>query len=129
MDWVDELIARLEASKDGEIAVEISGQVLVAKFTPDLTKFFKDNQALLLRVGKETFRSFIVLLHEKKNSEAFNLLLAKMSADDIIARINQNSDALQQQNELNEKLMKALETWFIRTLAPHALKVLLGMLL
>lgn len=129
MDWVMELINKLEAAKDGKIAVEIDGQVLWAKFTPDLIKFFKDNKGMLLRVGRETFRGFLMLLHEKKNSEAFNLLLGKMSADDIIARIGQNAEALKQENDLRDDFIKSIENFLVKTLAPHMLKVMIGMLI
>ena len=99
MTWVDEFIVRLESAVDGIISVEIGGQKIVAEIGNDFSKFFKNNKKLLQRVGKSTFRSFLLLLSENKKEQAFYLLLAKMDAENIILRLEHNAEALKDYND------------------------------
>jgi len=128
MTWVEDLISRLQAAPDGKISVILNNQTIILQVTKDLILFFVANQALLARVGKEAFRDFLLLVHEKKDEEAFNLLLARMTAQDIIDRMNANAQGLSQNTDDREKFLAALEQFFLKTLAPDALKVLIGML-
>jgi len=129
MDWVEELIRRLEQAVNGILKVEIGGQQIVAQITPDLVAFFKSNRTLLIRVGKETFRSFLILISEKKEEKAFGLLLAKMDADDIILRMEMNADELHELNVLKETFLNTLQKFLLNTLLPTVAKVLFALLI
>lgn len=128
-DWVSQVIDRISTSVNGVIEVEIGGQKIVAVLGKDIVDFFKTNKTVLLRVGKDTFRSFLLLISEHKQEEAFNLLLIKMSADDIILRMEMNAQQLQQYNDDRDKFLAALEKFAKQTLLPLTIKVLIGLLL
>ncbi len=127
--WVDSVIARLESSADGVMQVEIGGQNMVATFGPEFVKFFKENKAVLTRMGLETFRDFVLLLSEKKEEEAFKLLALRMEADDIIAMINMSADELQSHNDARDRFHEALKKFALSLLTGAASKILLGLLL
>jgi hypothetical protein len=128
MEWIEEFIARLEQATNGILKVEIGGQPVVAQISSDLIAFFKQNRALLVRVGKETFRSFLVLISERKEEQAFNLLLAKMDADDIILRMEMNAQELQQLNATKEEFLVVLRKFLVSTMLPMVAKVLFALL-
>jgi hypothetical protein len=129
MEWVEELIQRLEKATNGILEIEIGGKKVVAQIGNDLIIFFKQNKDLLTRVGKETFRSFLILVNEKKNEEAFNLLLDKMTADDIILRMEMNASELCKLNELKEKFIVSLNKFLLNTLLPTTAKLLIAILI
>ena len=127
--WVDEFVVRLEATANGILEVEIGGEKIVAQIGDDLVSFFKKSRALLARVGKSTFRSFLLLLSEKKQEQAFNLLLAKMDAEDIILRLEMNAEELKKYNDTRKDFYDALKKFALNTLLPTVAKALVGLLL
>lgn len=124
LSWVDEIIAKLSAATDGILKIQIGDQTLEAYLGQEAIQFFKDNKAMLIRVGLDTFAQFLQLLSEKKNEQAFLVLLNKMDADDIIARMNMNADELKQRNDLHDQFIHALEIFFLHVLEGVAVKVL-----
>jgi hypothetical protein len=128
MTWVDELLSRLENAKDGILEVEVGGQKIVAEIGEDVLLFFKQNKAMLLRLGKDTFRSFLLLIHEKRDEEAFNLLLSKMNAEDIIARMEFNANQLGEYNDNRDKFIAAVKKFVVSALLPTIAKALFGLL-
>ena len=129
MDWVEEFLARLESATNGVLEVKIDGKKIAAKVGDDLSKFFKDNRKLLVRIGKDTFKSFLLLVYEKKNEEAFQLLLAKMSADEIILRMEQNASELKELNDRRDVFVNKLKSFATKTLLPTTVKLVLKLIL
>lgn len=129
IDWVTQVVAKLETAKNGVLSVEIGGVPVVATFGPEVITFFRDNQVLLTRLGRETFANFLILLQAKKEEQAFNLLLAKMEADQIIARMEMNAQVLQQYQDHQDAFVAATEKWVVVSLAPALIKVLIGLLI
>ena len=129
IDWVTQVVAKLETAKNGVLSVEVGGVPVVATFGPEVITFFKDNQVLLTRLGQETFANFLILLQAKKEEQAFNLLLAKMEADQIIARMQMNAQVLQQYQDHMDAFVAATEKWVVVSLAPALIKVLIGLLI
>ena len=129
IDWVTQVVAKLETAKNGVLNVEVGGVPVVATFGPEVITFFKDNQVLLTRLGQETFANFLILLQAKKEEQAFNLLLAKMEADQIIARMQMNAQVLQQYQDHQDAFVAATEKWVVVSLAPALIKVLIGLLI
>jgi hypothetical protein len=129
IDWVTQVVAKLETAKNGVLSVEIGGVPVVATFGPEVIIFFKDNRILLTRLGQESFANFLILLQAKKEEQAFNLLLAKMDADEIIARMEMNATVLHEYNTNKDLFVVAVKKWVIASLAPALLKVLIGLLI
>jgi len=129
MTWVEEMITKMEASVNGVMQIKIGDQLVVAQVTQDAVDYFKANRILLEKVGKSVFRSFLLLINEKKQEQAFNLLLAQMDAEDIIARLNSNSASLGQSITTNEQFVHSLTNFALTKLAPALVKVLIGLLL
>lgn len=127
--WVDELIAKLDGATGGILEVKIGDQTVSAFIGEEVVNFFKSNKILLARLGKDLFKSFLLLLNEKRDEEAFNLLLSKMAADEIIARMLMNAQELAQMNDDHDKFMDALKKWAITTATAAATKLLIGLLL
>lgn len=127
--WVDEVVAKLDGATGGVLEVKIGDETVSAFIGAEVIDFFKSNKILLVRLGKDTFRSFLLLIHQKRDEEAFNLLLAKMEADQIIARMLMNAQQLQQVNDNNDKFVAALKKWAISALTQAATKLLIGLLL
>lgn len=128
MDWVEEFITKLEAATNGVLTARIGGVDVVATISDDLRKFFRDNKPLLRRVGKDAFRSFLLLLHEGKDEQAFNLLLGKMDAEEIILRMEQNAEVLKEYNSTRKDFLESLRKFGISML-PILCKVLIGILI
>lgn len=129
IDWVDEIVAKLEGAVGGVLEVKIGDETVVATVGDEVVKFFKENKVLLIRLGKELFRSFLLLIHEKRDEEAFQLLLSRMQADEIIARMRMNASQLGQLNDDHDKFMAALKRWAIQALTGLGTKLLIGLLL
>jgi hypothetical protein len=128
MEWIDEFIIRMETAVNGVLEIEVGGQKISAQILPEVVVYFKNNRTMFLAVGQSAFKSFLFLLAEKKQEEAFNVLLQNMSADDIIARMNFNADELAKANKLREDFIKSLKNFILKTLTPIAIKVLWGLL-
>jgi len=107
--WVENVIARLESSAGGVME--------------------KENKAVLVRMGVDMFREFVMLLSEKREEEAFDLIAAQMEADDIIAKINMTADELRDHNDARDRFETALQKFAISLLTGAASKILLGLLL
>jgi hypothetical protein len=127
VDWVTELVSKIEAS-GGYLEAFVDGQKLTATIGHDLLQFFKENKAILIRMGKQVFKDFLTLLSEKKEEEAFNLLVSSMSADEIIARINMNAAQLSAYNDTRDKFYAALKQFVMKTLMGAASKLIIGLL-
>jgi len=125
MDWVDNLISQMSS---GKIFAKIDGQEVAVVVTSEAKDFFVKNKDLLRRVGKSTFKSFLALINEKKEEQAFMLLLAKMDAEDIIARLNQNAGNLAIDTDQREKFIEALKAFAWDVGKKVFLKVLLALL-
>lgn len=122
--WVDTIIAKLSMATDGILKVQIGNETVSAYLGEATIKFFKDNKPLLIRVGLDAFAQFLQLITEKKKEEAFMVLLDKMNADDIIARLNMNADELKQHNDLHDQFIHALEQFALKVLEGAAARVL-----
>lgn len=128
MDWTDNFLSHINAIEDNLLKVEIGGVPVVVAFSDELKEFFNDNKALLTRIGKDTFKAFLALIHEKRDEEAFLLLLQKMSVDEIIARMNQNAAALAKANTEMEAFISKVKEFLKQAMLRIATKALLGVL-
>lgn len=106
--WVDGVISQLAGAVDGVLEVQINGQPIFAHIDSDMIDFFKDNKSFLIRLGKDVFRSFLVLMNEKRDEDALNLLITKMDADDLIARLEMDASALHQDNAQRDQFLSKL---------------------
>ena len=129
IDWVDEVVAKLEGAAGGVLEVKIGDETISTVVGDAIIKFFKDNKILLIRLGKDIFRSFLLLIHEKRDEEAFQLLLSRMQADEIIARMRMNAAQLAQLNNDHDNFMIALKKWAVTFLTGLSTKLLIGLLL
>jgi len=129
MTWVEEMITKMEIAVGGVMQIKIGDQFVVAQVSQDVVAYFKANKKLLEKVGKSVFRSFLLLINEKKQEQAFNLLLAKMDAEDIIARLEANNQSLDQETTTNEQFVHSVTDFALNKLAPTLIKVLIGLLL
>jgi len=129
IDWVDEVVAKLEGAAGGVLEVKIGDETISTVVGDAIIKFFKDNKILLIRLGKDLFRSFLLLIHEKRDEEAFQLLLSRMQADEIIARMRMNAAQLAQLNNDHDNFMIALKKWAVTFLTGLSTKLLIGLLL
>lgn len=127
--WVDELVAKLDGATNGVLEVEVGGEKISAIIGTAAIQFFKDNKPLLIRLGKDLFKSFLLLLSEKKEEQAFNLILAKMDADAIIARMTMNASELHNLNNDHDQFIVALKKWALTALTQAATKILIGLLI
>jgi len=127
--WVDELIAKLDAATGGILEVKIGNETVSAFVGEEVVNFFNTNKILLIRLGKDLFRSFLLLLHEKRDEEAFNILLSKMEADQIIGRMLMNAAQLQEMNDDYDKFMAALRKWAVTFLTALMTRLLIGLLI
>jgi hypothetical protein len=91
----------------------------------EIQKWLKANSGLLARVGKSTFRSYLLLLGEGKNELAFQLLLAKMDAEAIIIRMDDNAELMDLYNSDRAKFLSAVMDFGRRILLPRALELAL----
>ena len=128
LDWVGPVIAKLEGSINGVLDFEIEGVKVSAVLGPPTIAFFKDNKTLLLRIGKSAFTNFLILIHQKKIEEAFDILLNQMDADNIIARMNMNALQLKQDNDDHDAFVKSLKKWAIEILTGAGTKILIGLI-
>lgn len=129
MNWVDELLVKLEGNVGQVMSFQVGGQTISATIDAAALTFFKDNKPLLIRLGKDLFSSFLILLNEKKEEQAFDLLLSKMEADEIIARLRMDAAELQKMSDDHDSFMAALKTWALNTLSQALGKLLVGLLL
>lgn len=125
--WVEQVISMFEVS-NGSLTISIDGTPITIPIEQDLISFFTTNKALLVRVGQETFQNFLMLLNEKKDEAAYDLLLAKMNADDMIAKMNADATELQKMNDDWDQFMIQLKTFAETTLEGIGEKVLIALI-
>jgi len=128
LDWVTSVIAKMEGAVNGVLDFEVDGVKVSAVLGPPTIAFFKDNKTLLLRIGKSAFTNFLILIHQKKIEEAFDILLSQMDADNIIARMNMNALQLKQDNDDHDSFVKALKKFAMDTLTSAGTKILIGLI-
>jgi len=129
MNWVDKLLEVMEASAGNTIKVKVGDQTVEAIIKQELVDFVLRYKLILFRMGKQTFLDFLGFVQQGKNDEAFHLMLQSMTAEDIIAQMQMDTAELKEWNETREKFMDALKQFVLYTLAPQAVKVLIGLLI
>jgi len=127
--WVQSFIAKLQTAKNGVLSVQIGGTNVSAVVSQDLITFFIGNQDLLVNLGRENFAAFLAYLCQKKQEEAFMVLLQKMSVDQMIAELKGEAGLMQKYNDDMDNFIKKLKAFAISVLLPLTAKVLLGALL
>ena len=126
-DWVDNLVTQLEAN-GGKFVASINGQTVLVTVGKPIALFCLENQAMLRKVGQATFRHMLDLMSEKKNEEAFMLLLKSMSPDDIIDHMNQNSEELAANTNPRKAFWDKLESLALTIGQSIILKAIVGLL-
>lgn len=127
--WVDDLITKLEGATNGILTAKIGDETVEAFLGEQVIQFFKANRPLLISLGRDAFRSFLLLINENKEEEAFNLLVSKMEADSIIARMRMNAAQLKDHNDRRDAFHAALKKFALDTLTKLAQKLIIGLLL
>lgn len=127
--WVDDVIIKLEGISDGVVSLEIGGVPITAEISEGLLKFFKENRAFLLMLGKEAFSDFLYLIHEGKEEEAFILLAQNMGPNEIIAKINGNAAELKRINDDHDKFIADLIAFGKNVVLPTLAKAIIGLLI
>ena len=128
MNWVEKLIVAMEGSVGGILKIKVDNQVVQALIQPEVIAFFKTNHAVLYKMGKQSFLDFLGLLQQNKRDEAFHLILQSMDAEDIIARMEMDTEELKEWNENRERFNAALQDFALNVLAPSLIKVLTGLI-
>jgi len=129
MDWVDEFIARISVTTNDILEVDINGVKIAAIISKELREFFTENKDLLRDVGKEHFKAFLLYIYQKKEEEAFMVLLQKMSVDQMIATMKGEAASLAAYNTKMETFIAKLKKFAISSLLPITAKVLFAVLL
>ena len=128
-DWVEQTIAKLQVASNGVLQFQVGGVNVSAALGQSAALWLISNRMMLVRLGKQTFCDFLMLIHEKKNEEAFQLLLSKMDAEDIINRLNMDAQALKQSNDDHDQFVTSLQQFALNTLEQMGPKILLGLLM
>lgn len=130
--WVDVIVAKMQGATNGILQAQIGGQTVQAYLGKEAILFFTQNKILLENVGIDAFRDFLLLISQNKRDEAFQVLLQKMDADAIIARLNMDADELQHFNDDHDAFIKSLENFALQVLegaaSSAASKILLALL-
>jgi len=128
-DWVTQLMAKLQTITNGKLDVTINGKLVEVPISQDLIQFFLANKQVLTTLGLDLFRQFLDLLQEKKQQDAFDLLLSAMSIDEMINRLNMDAAQLASDNQHRDDFIAALEKFAedeLVGLAGKAIMALLG---
>lgn len=128
-DWIDNVVARIETASNGVLEFEIDGNKISTTLGVDIVRYLKDNKPMLLRMGQTVFRNFLLLIHAKRNEDAFNLLLLHMDADDIIAKMQMNADQLNEYNTNRDNFVESLKKFALQLLTSTASKLLVGLII
>lgn len=128
INWVDEFLARISTVKNDVLEIDIGGQKIAAVLSSDLIKFFNENKDLLLRLGKDHFKAFLMCVYEKKEEEAFLILMQKMSVDQMISSMKGEAESFKIYNDNMDEFVKKLKKFVVYTLFPLTAKVLLAAL-
>ena len=128
--WVNEFLIKLEAAANNVLTVDLgNGLTIKAEITSELKDFFLENRFLLIKIGKETFKSFLFLISQKKDEDAFMLLLNKMNADELISRMNSNALSLGQYTTNVENFISKIKIFLLNESLRIAVKALLAILI
>lgn len=127
--WVDNVVSHITSSADGILTYQIGGVQVSTEVGLATLKFFKERKEFLLRLGLETFRDFLYLVHTKRNEEAFLLISSKMDADDIITQLALDAESLKEHNDNFDQFKVELWDFVKIVLVPIVTKVLIGLLI
>lgn len=127
MNWVAELISKIELY-NGKLTALINGNEVTVIISNELKLFLKENQNLLIRIGKDSFKNFLLLLSEQKEEEAFMVLIRQMSAQEIIERMKMNADSLKKFNDDMDKFFCQLKKMLLNAAEKLALKLILPLI-
>jgi hypothetical protein len=128
-EWVNDIIVKLENVTNGVVNLQIGGVPITAEISEGLLKFFKENRAFLLMLGKEAFSDFLYLIHEGKEEEAFILLAQNMGPNEIIAKINNDADEMKRINDNHDKFIADLIAFGKNVILPTLAKAIIGLLI
>ena len=126
-DWVDNLVSQLEAN-GGKFVASINGQAVLVTVGKPIALFCLENQIMLRKVGQDTFRQMLDLMSEKKNEEAFMLLLKSMSPQDVIDHMNQNAEELAADTDRRKAFWDKLQSLALTIGQSIILKAIVGLL-
>ena len=125
--WVDQIIVKLTAS--AHLDCVVGGENLTVDVASDMIDFLTQNRQMLLQVGKDQFIQFLTLTHEKNYEAAFLVLLEKMSADDIIKRMQLDAQELDAYQDRRDKFVTSIEQFALTTLVGIGSEVLIGLII
>lgn len=128
-EWVEMFLLKLDLAKNNILEVEINGQKIAAVLANELKDFFKENKDLLIRLGKDNFKSFLMYIYQKKEEEAFMVLLQSMSIEQLLATLKNETASLKKYNDDMDLFMQKLKHFAMTVLLPITAKVLLALLL
>lgn len=127
-DWVTQFLAKLQTATNGSISVTINGKVVAVPISQDLVQFFLQNEQILENLGLDLFRQFLDLLQQKKEQDAFDILLSAMSVDQMISRLNMDAAQLAADNQHRDNFVAGLEKFAEQELVGIAGKALIALL-
>ncbi len=96
--WVDDFLTTLEGiGRDGGIVTWVdktTGNKVAVNLTQQFIDTIKANRSALLAVGKEDFKSFLLLLQTGDNYDALREIYGKMSMEDLIQQAAGDTEKL-----------------------------------
>ena len=126
-DFVTQITDAIKGVDDKDASSIVDG--VLTNLKEPLVIFLLGNAPLLIRLGKQEVLNFFTLLDAGKKQEAFDALSKSMNADEIIAMIQMNNDALLTYQKNKEAFIKGVKSFLLNDVAPALIKAALSALI
>lgn len=110
-NWVDPLIGRLEEAVSGKLPIKFNdetGKEVIVSIKQNLVNLIKQNRSQLQKVGRQTFKEFLLLWHKQEEFEALVVIFKKLDNKDLIERFKEDTVKLA---EIAKETQESRDFW------------------
>ena len=110
MEWVDELLQNLQNAYQSKIPVKVqdeAGEVLI-NVKQELIDLVNQSRPMLIKVGKDTFKQYLILMHRAQEFDALITIYAKLDGADLMTIYKQDAMKFSQ---LASEVQSARDFW------------------
>ena len=90
--WFNQMVDAAKASSTNPIPVkDRDGNDLLVKVTQGVLEYMIANRYMIIKVGKDTFKQFLMLCSDGKDLAALKLIYSQMDTSDLINQYKDNA--------------------------------------
>lgn len=108
--WVDELIGKLEDAVTNKKPIKFNdaGKEVLVEIKNEVVDLVKENRNQLIKIGRQVFKRFLLLMHKQHEFEALTVIYEKLDNSELLDRYKEDSARLA---ELATETQESRDFW------------------